>query len=394
MAPRRQRLSQRRKTVGLTQESLAQRLGVERSTVVRWEAGDTKPLPSIRPKVARALRVSTDQLAELLSESENAGMTRALSAGTEVTIPVLLPKVQSEVWLDRAEFEDLLRPQTAETVEALRSAGAGTEDLDAKLLVGRFSRVPFVAQPVSAELNRPVAVDADPEAAIALGPALSGLPADIALPADVNTAGTDIGLDTPVEAGGFAGSDVPEPARTDVPDLSSVTTIPLNIPLADVQRRRAGSRRFKRFAAAGVLVLVGGAASMPFITADNGPILPATAGHPAPASPVAAIPAPDLDSSNDNNPPGQDSAGAPAAALDKPADGLASSGAAAVPTPKTTRSGNRTTNQSKPPASMKPPPPPRAPAIPAEAEAWSRMAELSGGDQGRTRLRPEPPTRP
>ncbi|MGH3839378.1 MAG: helix-turn-helix transcriptional regulator, partial [Pseudonocardiaceae bacterium] len=74
MAPRRQRLSQRRKTVGLTQESLAQRLGVERSTVVRWEAGDTKPLPSIRPKVARALRVSTDQLAELLSESENAGM--------------------------------------------------------------------------------------------------------------------------------------------------------------------------------------------------------------------------------------------------------------------------------------------------------------------------------
>jgi transcriptional regulator with XRE-family HTH domain len=108
MAPRRQGLSQRRKAVGLTQESLAQRLGVERSTVVRWEAGDTEPLPSIRPNVARALQVSIDQLAELLSESENADTTRALPADTAVTIPVLLPEVQSRMWPSRSEFEDLI----------------------------------------------------------------------------------------------------------------------------------------------------------------------------------------------------------------------------------------------------------------------------------------------
>ncbi len=345
MAPRRQRLSQRRKAVGLTQESLAQRLGVDRSTVVRWEAGDTEPLPSIRPEVARALQVSTDQLAELLSESENAGTTRALSADAEVTTPMLLPKVQSEVWLDRAEFEDLIRPQAAEAVEPLRAARGST---------------------------------------------LSGLQADITLPASVKTVGLGIGPDTPVTttvgAGGFAGSDVPAPPRSDVPDLSSVTTIPLNLPLADVQWRRAGSRRFKRFAAAGLFALVG-AASVPFITSDHGSIPTAAAGHPAPAAPVAAIPAPDPGSS-DNRPPSEDSTGAPAAALDKPADGLAPAGAAAVPTPKTTRSGNRTTSRAEPPAAMKPSPPPRTPAIPAEADAWARVAELSGSDQGRTRLRP------
>jgi transcriptional regulator with XRE-family HTH domain len=36
---RRGRLAQRRKALGLTQEDLAGLLGVERSTVVRWERG-------------------------------------------------------------------------------------------------------------------------------------------------------------------------------------------------------------------------------------------------------------------------------------------------------------------------------------------------------------------
>ncbi len=103
----------------------------------------------------------------------------ALSADTEVTISVLLPEVQSQVRLVRAEFEDLIRPQIMETVEvlhrALSSAGVSPEDLDAVLLVGGSSRVPLVAQLVSAQLGRPVAVDADPNVAIALGAALSGL---------------------------------------------------------------------------------------------------------------------------------------------------------------------------------------------------------------------------
>jgi transcriptional regulator with XRE-family HTH domain len=69
MAFKRQRLAQRRKAMGLSQEGLAERLGVDRSTVVRWEAGDTEPQPWLRPKLARILQVSLDQLDELLAEA-------------------------------------------------------------------------------------------------------------------------------------------------------------------------------------------------------------------------------------------------------------------------------------------------------------------------------------
>ena len=51
---RRERLAQRRKELGLTQEALAGLLGVERSTVVRWERGETEPLAWIRQNDRRS----------------------------------------------------------------------------------------------------------------------------------------------------------------------------------------------------------------------------------------------------------------------------------------------------------------------------------------------------
>ncbi len=100
-----------------------------------------------------------------------------LSADTEVMIPVMLPGLHTVVRLGRAEFEDMIRPAIAETVEALRraiaSAGVEPADLDAVLLVGGSSRMPLVAQMVSAELGRPVSVDADPKAVVAAGAALA-----------------------------------------------------------------------------------------------------------------------------------------------------------------------------------------------------------------------------
>src|SRR5512146_1696915 len=74
---RRQRLIQRRKALGLTQEGLAELMAVGRSTVVRWERGESEPLPWIRPKLARALKVSMDLLESLLAADDQRGDTAA-----------------------------------------------------------------------------------------------------------------------------------------------------------------------------------------------------------------------------------------------------------------------------------------------------------------------------
>ena len=59
-------LIQARKAAGYTQESFAEAVGVDRSTVVRWEAGDHEPLPYLWPKIACLLSVSRDELKEFL----------------------------------------------------------------------------------------------------------------------------------------------------------------------------------------------------------------------------------------------------------------------------------------------------------------------------------------
>jgi molecular chaperone DnaK len=105
----------------------------------------------------------------------------ALSSDTEVSIPVLTPAAQGSVRLHRSEFENAIRPQVEETVDALRraisSAGITSAQLSAVLLVGGSSRIPLVGQLVSEQLNRPVTVDVDPKNAIPMGAALSLLPA-------------------------------------------------------------------------------------------------------------------------------------------------------------------------------------------------------------------------
>jgi transcriptional regulator with XRE-family HTH domain/tetratricopeptide (TPR) repeat protein len=79
MAAKRPRLIQRRRVMGFSQEALASALQVERSTVVRWESGDTQPQPWLRPRLAQALRVSLDELNELLAgpDQENTARDQA-----------------------------------------------------------------------------------------------------------------------------------------------------------------------------------------------------------------------------------------------------------------------------------------------------------------------------
>jgi molecular chaperone DnaK len=100
----------------------------------------------------------------------------ALSVDTEATIPVLLPATQTEVRATRSELENMIRPPLGETVSALnralRSAGLTASDVSHVLLVGGSSRIPLVAGLVATELGRPVAVDAHPKHAVALGAAI------------------------------------------------------------------------------------------------------------------------------------------------------------------------------------------------------------------------------
>ncbi|WP_103383143.1 Hsp70 family protein, partial [Pseudonocardia dioxanivorans] len=126
--------------------------------------------PSVLSAVARIRRDCTEA-------------KEALSSDTEASVPVLLPGTQGSVRLHRSEFEQMIGPQIEETVAALRraisSAGLTPEQMSAVLLVGGSSRIPLVAQTVSDELGRPVAVDADPKNAIAKGAAIALAPQQV-----------------------------------------------------------------------------------------------------------------------------------------------------------------------------------------------------------------------
>lgn len=73
METRRDGLARRRAARGFTQESLAEYLGLERSTVGRWERGTMTPQPWNRPHLAKALDLSHDALADLLGPDPAAG---------------------------------------------------------------------------------------------------------------------------------------------------------------------------------------------------------------------------------------------------------------------------------------------------------------------------------
>lgn len=84
MMAHRSALASARKAAGYTQEGLAAALPVDRSTVIRWEAGDHAPLPYLWPKLARLLGCSQDRLREIIDGATGQAPSSERSAPTSV----------------------------------------------------------------------------------------------------------------------------------------------------------------------------------------------------------------------------------------------------------------------------------------------------------------------
>lgn len=208
----------------------------------------------------------------------------ALSSDTDAVVPVLLPNIQTEVRITRAEFEGLIRPSLADSIaslrRALRSADVEADQVTKVLLVGGSSRIPLIAQLVSAELGRPVAVDTHPKHAISMGAAYVAAGHSGVADADAGTFAAPVVGAAPVEpiAVDQAPTEfVPVPPTEPVP---AAPTAPIPVEADDA----AGPRGAKR-----TTLLVGGAVVAAVVVALVAVVLTSGGGDGDPDEVVAAV---------------------------------------------------------------------------------------------------------
>ncbi|GAA2786300.1 helix-turn-helix transcriptional regulator [Saccharopolyspora taberi] len=117
-ATKRAGLARSRRLAGHTQGGLAARLGVDRSTVARWESGEASPGPTLRPKLASTLGITPYELDILLS-----------SGGMDVIGPLRGEMVASIAEPPAAGSAPLWSRGAERTALAMRRRGAGfTQD--------------------------------------------------------------------------------------------------------------------------------------------------------------------------------------------------------------------------------------------------------------------------
>lgn len=90
-------LAECRHAAGHTQESFAEKLGVDRTTIGRWERGAQSPQPWQRPDLAAALDISLDHLDDLLRRTRQFANAPA---------PVAVPILESARLLDNARRDE------------------------------------------------------------------------------------------------------------------------------------------------------------------------------------------------------------------------------------------------------------------------------------------------
>jgi hypothetical protein len=144
---------------------------------------------------------------------------------------VALPGVQTDLRITRHEFEAMVRPALDDTLAALRrvmrSAGVEPAQLASVVLVGGSSRIPLAADLIRAELGVPIALDAHPKHAVALGAAR--LPTAAAAPVSVGAPTPSRRRDTATAAGTTAASTLTTAAPTPV---ATVPATPGTTPVA------------------------------------------------------------------------------------------------------------------------------------------------------------------
>jgi len=90
MTAKRQRLAGRRKSLGYSQERLAVEVGVDRTTVGRWERGETEPQPCIRARLCDALQITAGELDTLITaEPDHEKLLATLREAPAVVTPGL-----------------------------------------------------------------------------------------------------------------------------------------------------------------------------------------------------------------------------------------------------------------------------------------------------------------
>lgn len=140
------------------------------AAVMQWvktAIGDAWPSDPDDPQLPTSmlhLRRSCSEAKELLSSER------------DVTIPVLLPGVDTTLTLTRPEFENMIRPKIDDSITSLESAlaSAGVPGNEATIvLVGGSSRIPLIREELAHRFGPVVANDVDPLYAIARGAAVA-----------------------------------------------------------------------------------------------------------------------------------------------------------------------------------------------------------------------------